>query len=276
MNSDRSKDPSISVIIAAYNKPEYLRCVLCGYQCQTDKDFEIIVADDGSGPQVAAVIEDFKQNSDLAITHLWHEDQGFRKSVALNRAISQARGDYIIISDDDCLPRYDFVEMHRKFSRPNQYIVGSYNRLPLSTSKKVNCTVIKQKKPFKLSWLMRNGYFPTRGFVRILLSNKVGQILDLRGPLDAGRLPGGNASFHKEDALRVGGFDERMTYGREDREFGTRLHHAGVKAKRLKNSTYVLHLEHSRGYFDEDQFAENERIWQETVSTKSTKAGHLK
>ena len=52
-----------SVIFTTYNQPEWLRKVLWGYECQTEKDFEIVIADDGSGEETKRVVDEFKTNS---------------------------------------------------------------------------------------------------------------------------------------------------------------------------------------------------------------------
>ena len=46
----------VSVIISTFERPRELELVLAGYALQDDPDFEVIVADDGSGFATAAVI----------------------------------------------------------------------------------------------------------------------------------------------------------------------------------------------------------------------------
>ena len=66
--------PSISVIISTYNKPHFLEKVLTGYSFQTFKDFEIIIADDGSSNETKEIIEKFERIISQEIYHVWHED----------------------------------------------------------------------------------------------------------------------------------------------------------------------------------------------------------
>ena len=73
----------VSVIISTYNSPVWLEKVLWGYTCQLLKDFEIIIADDGSGEETANVIRSFQENSSLHIHHFWQEDKGYRRQVIL-------------------------------------------------------------------------------------------------------------------------------------------------------------------------------------------------
>ena len=100
--------------------------------------------------------------------------------------------------------------------------------------------------------------------------------MDLRGPLDPGRFPGCHSSCFREDAIAIGGFNEAMRYGLEDREFGTRLCFNGLKRKRVKNSTYMLSLEHSRPYKNPEEFRQNRKILEETIETRRINSGYLK
>ncbi len=77
----------VSVIISTYNNPTWLEKVIWGYECQTFRDFELIIADDGSREPTKELVERFKQNSSLDIIHVWHSDDGFQKSAILNKAI---------------------------------------------------------------------------------------------------------------------------------------------------------------------------------------------
>ena len=66
--------------------------MLEGLRAQKGPPFEVIVADDGSGPATRAVIEDAARKGSLSITHVWQEDQGFRAAAARNRAIAASSG----------------------------------------------------------------------------------------------------------------------------------------------------------------------------------------
>ena len=57
------------------------------------------------------VIEKFSAEV-MPVNHQWQADDGFRKCTILNRAVEGAKGDYLILSDGDCIPRWDFVEQH--------------------------------------------------------------------------------------------------------------------------------------------------------------------
>ena len=94
-----------SVIISTYNQPTWLAKVLCGYLEQTFKDFELLIADDGSDSRTAEVIANFQQIADFPVKHIWHPDEGFQKCAILNKATLAASADYLIFTDGDCVPR---------------------------------------------------------------------------------------------------------------------------------------------------------------------------
>src|SRR5690606_38874223 len=73
-------------------------------------------------------------------------------------------------------------------------------------------------------------------------------------------LKGSNASAWKADVLAVNGFDERMPWGGEDREFGVRLINSGIRPKHVRYNAVVIHLDHARGYVDPDQVKANRTL----------------
>src|SRR5690606_29011838 len=114
-----------SLIITTYNWPEALDLVLESLECQSQKPHEVLIADDGSSAETRTLIEKFQASSAVTIKHLWHEDQGFRRTVILNKALAQAEGDYIIQLDGDCLMHRRFVEDHMHFAREGNFLFGS-------------------------------------------------------------------------------------------------------------------------------------------------------
>src|SRR5919199_4453690 len=116
----------VSVIVSTYNQPRWLEKALWGYEVQRFDRFEVVVADDGSGPHTAAAIGRARERSRHPIVHVWHEDRGFRKTEILNRAILAATGDYLVFSDGDCIPHPDFLATHDRLARPRCFLSGGY------------------------------------------------------------------------------------------------------------------------------------------------------
>ncbi len=95
----------ISLIVSTYNRPDALDAALRALSRQSDKNFEIVVADDGSGPQTSDVIQAWTRKVGVPLRHVWQEDSGFRLAEIRNRAILASAGDYVVFLDGDCLAR---------------------------------------------------------------------------------------------------------------------------------------------------------------------------
>ena len=148
---------NISVIISTYNSVEWLKKVIWGYNTQTYRNFEMVIADDGSRQETFDLIEKLKKEVFYPIIHVWHEDNGFQKSQILNKAIQACTTDYIMMSDGDCIPRPDFVEQHIKFREEGYFLSGGYHKLPFKLSQNITEEDIYSGKCFDVSWLKKNG-----------------------------------------------------------------------------------------------------------------------
>lgn len=251
-----------TVVLSTYNSPAWLEKALWGYSCQTVRDFEIVVADDGSTEDTAALIQQLRRDTALDIKHVWQEDKGFRKCRILNKAILQASGDYILFSDGDCIPRRDFVEVHLKEARPGHYLSGSYFKLPMDLSKAINRDDVASGRCFNTGWLRQHGLSFWRKSYKISAGPGAAKLLN-RLTTTKCNLKGSNASAWKADILAVNGFDERMPWGGEDREFGVRLINKGIKPKHVRFNAIVIHLDHARGYVDPERVRANKALRQQ-------------
>ena len=120
----------ISVVVSTYNAEEWLEKVLIGYSVQTYKDFELIIADDGSRTTTKELIDRYAANYPVPVRHLWHEDEGYRRQEILNVAIVEAAHEYILMTDGDCIPRADFVEIHAQQAEKGRFLSGGYCKMP--------------------------------------------------------------------------------------------------------------------------------------------------
>jgi glycosyltransferase involved in cell wall biosynthesis len=257
----------VSVIFTTYNHPLWLAKVLWGFSAQSYTDFEIIVADDGSGEATRRVIENFKAETNLQIKHVWQEDNGFQKCRILNKAILASDAEYLIFTDGDCIPHPYFVANHIKLSAENTFLSGGYFKLPLTTSRKISKEDILAKNATLPSWLLKHGVSFTPKIYKLLSSPFWGGLLDKLTPTRA-TWNGHSASTWKHLILRVNGFDERMQYGGEDREFGERLVNMGVKSCQVRYRCSCVHLDHERGYVKAEFIQNNKRIRKATRDQK--------
>lgn len=255
-----------SVIISTYNQPEWLAKALHGYLHQTFKDFEILIADDGSDDRTKAVIEDFRKRADFTIKHVWHEDEGFRKCTILNKATLEAEAEYLVFTDGDCIPRRDFLATHSRLAAPGRFLSGGYCKLPMQLSRDLTAEDIASGRAFSLSWMRRHGL---RGFsqsIKLGASLRQTVLLDALVPTKAS-WNGHGSSTWKKHVLEVNGHNEEMKYGGEDREFGERLMNLGLKGKRIRYRAVLIHLDHARGYVNQEDLARNKALREKVTAT---------
>lgn len=227
-----------------------------GYCNQDYPDFEIIIADDGSGPDTDAVLKSFQRNNLLDIQHVWHEDKGYRRQTILNQAILKSKTDYLIFTDGDCIPRRDFISTHIRHAHRGYFLSGGYCKLEMDLSKRIEQEHIKRQQCFDLGWLRsygRIGISQSRKlFVKGIWANLLDFITTAKPTFN-----NCNSSAWKEDILAVNGYDERMLYGGSDREIGERLTNLGIRGKQIRHRAIVLHLDHERGYKTQESIKSN-------------------
>jgi len=258
-----------SIIISTYNSPTWLKKVLYGYNNQTYRMFEVVIADDGSTSETAEMLKRIQEEVFFPIKHVWHEDNGFQKTIILNKSVQECETAYIIMTDGDCIPRKDFVEQHVKYRVEGRFLSGGYFKLPMDISENISQEDIYTERCFDVLWLKKQGLKSSFKNNKLTSGTVKAAVLNKLTPSNAS-WNGHNASGWKEDILAVNGFDERMQYGGEDRELGERLVNNGLKSIQLRYSAITLHLDHPRGYVKEEMIAKNKAIRAETKASNST------
>lgn len=238
--------PDVSVIISFYNKLNHLKLVLAGFEIQSQNNFEVVIADDGSEKKIVQQLEAIANQYSFRIKHLWQEDKGFRKNRILNQAILAAESEYLIFIDGDCIPHPKFVEGHLKSKSRKTTLTGrrvnlSQKITDLLTPQKIkgqflqkNFLLLVEDGLFGKSYDIEKGFYFKGKFLRNLFNKKS------RGLL------GCNFSIHKEDILSINGFDERYeapSIG-EDSDVQFRLELNGVTVKSLNHIAIQYHLYH--------------------------------
>jgi glycosyltransferase involved in cell wall biosynthesis len=259
-----------SVIFTTYNQPKWLEKALWGYEYQSHTDFEIIIADDGSGPETRKVIEQAQKNHPIDIKHIWHPDEGYQKCPILNKAILASEADYLIFSDGDCIPRKDFVETHLLFAQKGYFLSGGMLRLPLALSQQIAYQDISSQDAFKIQWLWAHGFPKNIKISKLVKAPWFKKFMNTITPTNAS-WNGHNASAWKADILAINGFNEDMHYGGQDREFGERLFNYGIQSKQIRYSAVCLHLEHGRPYKTKESIQRNKAIRKMVKTTRNIK-----
>jgi glycosyltransferase involved in cell wall biosynthesis len=264
-----TKHPTLSVVISTYNWPEALQAVVEGFFSQTDMDFEIVIADDGSGEATRACIERLQARSPVPLKHVWQPDVGYRLAMSRNGGIRASSGDYIIVIDGDCIPQRNFIAQHRKLARRGFMVTGSRILLNPKASERVLARQLD---------LQGLGLFDK---LRMRLSGEANKLMQLLWTMpDVGReksrfsfrrIKGCNMGIWRHDLERINGFDESFTgWGHEDADLVVRLFHAGVMRKDGAFATEVFHLWHREN--KRDQESSNRRVVLERAANKTTQA----
>lgn len=231
------KKPYCSVIVSTYNSKDLLKLTLAAYTLQSYRDFEIIVADDGSSDGTEEMVKGFDRY--FPLQYCWQEDRGFRKPLILNKALAAARGKYIIMTDHDAIPGPDFVKQHIAEHQEGLLLAGGRRCIPQEHRSKLDLDQILlnirfldrlatlewfYQKNLRLVSLVHNPYFYAIGV---------------------------NVSCFKKHFLEVSGYREELVgYGEEDIDIAKRMYDHGLKFKGLLNSQ-LYHVEHplNRNYF---------------------------
>lgn len=259
----------ISVIVSTYNSEEWLRKVLWGFHCQLFSNFEVVIADDGSGPATRELIESMRPAVKYPIVHVWHPDQGFQKSMILNKALKHCSADYVVMTDGDCIPREDFLEVHYINKEPGYFISGGYYMLPMNISESITLEDIETQRCFDINWLKSKGIPKSFKNNKLTAQGWISKLLNRFTPTNAS-WNGHNSSGWKQDIFSVNGFDERMQYGGQDRELGERLVNKGIHSKQLRYSAVCVHLDHKRGYKTAESIERNQAIRRNTRQSGSS------
>lgn len=249
----------LSVIITTYNSEEWLTKVLIGYSLQSETDFEIVIADDGSTQKTKELITSFQSKFQYPIIHVWQPDNGFQKSKIINKAILKTNTDYLLFTDGDCIPRADFIENHLKQKQKGYFLSGGYFKLPIVTSKKISTQDIVSGNCFSIKWLVKKGVKKTFKLSKLTKNDTFASFMNWITPTKK-TFNGHNTSCFKDDLVNINGFNEDMQYGGLDREVGERLFNNGILAKQIRYSAICLHLDHKRSYATPETWKKNNAI----------------
>jgi len=259
----------ISVIVSTYNREDALDVALRALSRQSDRNFEIIVADDGSGPATARVVRRWAEKTTLAIKHVWHEDRGFRLSDIRNRGIRASVGAYILFLDGDCIARRNFVAAHRRLAEPGWFVTGTRILLSADLTDRILHQGLEPELWGLAHWLALRARRQLNRFAPFL-ELQLGAMRKLSARRWRGAR-GSNMAFWRADLEKVDGFDSSFSgWGREDSDIFIRLLRAGVRRKDGRFATGVLHLWHPEA--DRSRLAENDRQLDEVLHSNAIAA----
>ena len=264
----------ISIIVSTYNRTDALNAVLAGLALQSGMapdQWEVIVADDGSGPDTRSIIDGWRASFPCSLRHVWHEDVGFRLAAIRNLSAVQATGDWLVFMDGVCIPFPDFVKQHTYLAERGWFVAG--NRILLS--ERFTQSLLQSTNPTapmgwsRVQWLQAKFQGQTN---RAMPWLRMG--LGVFRKQRARRwqvLKGCNIGVSRQDYMDVNGFDESYSgWGREDSDFAIRLIRHGSLLKDGRYAVPVLHLWHQES--DRNLLTENDQRLTEVLNSSRTRA----
>jgi glycosyltransferase involved in cell wall biosynthesis len=261
-------ETKLSLIISFYNKADYLKLIFASLERQTFKDFEVIIADDGSREDVVSDVYKMIETASFPVQHIWHEDLGWRKTTILNKAVVAAKSEYLVFIDGDCILHKQFLKEHYDHQKKNVVLVGRRVNLSSKISNILTPLKVQNGHLEKVSVLLslaiskfrgecshvENGIYLYPKFMRRYFNKK-----------DRGIL-GANFSVHKADLLKINGFDERYVNPAvgEDTDIDFRFRLIGIRTQSLKHIAVQYHMYHKTLF----RPGENLVIYNDTVKNK--------
>ncbi|KAA3436269.1 glycosyltransferase family 2 protein [Rufibacter hautae] len=253
-----------SLIVSTYNWPAALNLCLQSVARQVVMPKEVLIADDGSGPETQELISRLQQDFPVPLIHLWQPDNGFQKTKILNQAIARAKEPYIVQVDGDVILHPNFVQDHLSLAARGRFLAGGRINLSEENTRQVmdQSTVHFSLRDIIKTSNLFNGL--RLGFLRRLLADRY----KLKGK-NKYYAKGCNMSFWRNDLLTVNGYNESYTgWGPEDSELAARLMNAGIRKRALKMGGVCFHLHHP--YIDTSRKAINEELLRTTIQTNIT------
>lgn len=241
---------SITLILSVYKKVRELGILFSALTRQTHKNFDVIIADDGSGEGMEKFIENNKSRFNYNIKYITQEDLGFRKNKILNQAVTTSNSDYLIFLDSDCIPHKDFIKAHYENSEMNTVLVGRRVHLnkKLSDMLSEEFVVTDEFDGFYLKALGKSIGFKNAVSTAeegIVLKNKLIRKAISRKNL---HIVGCNFSVSKELLLKINGFDKNYVGAGigEDSDIEYRLGLINADFKSVRNLAVVFHMYHPK------------------------------
>jgi GT2 family glycosyltransferase len=239
----------ISVVLTTYNRSDALVVVLAALQRQTDKDFEVVIADDGSQPAHRARIREVAQGCSFALAHVWHPDVGFTVARARNLGVAQSRGSYLILLDGDCVPDADFIAQHRRLMQSGFLVNGSRCLLSQRFTQHVLDGSVDVVGKSWAYWLQQWGKGYASKITPLLRAPDMG--VRVESDFRWHGIRSCNMGLWRLDFERVNGFDSSFRgWGHEDADLVLRMFHAGIRRKNGFFATEVFHLWHDEASRD--------------------------
>lgn len=236
--------PEVSLIVSTYNWPEALRLCLMSISAQDKYPDEVIIADDGSGQETRQLIEQMQQSFPVPLKHVYQDDNGFRKTIILNKAVKAAAGSYIVQIDGDVILNRHFIKDHLQIAEPSVFVRGTRAHIAAAIHPGVF-----SRSEIRFSW-WSGGIINRFNALRIPLLS----FLFEKKIKNSERVRGSNLAYWKSDFIQVNGYNNELTgWGHEDEELAARFINNNILKKVTKFRAIQFHLIHRTASWDQEQ-----------------------
>lgn len=250
----------ISVIISFYKRLDNLELILLALERQSNKQFDVIIAEDDDAQETKTFLNKYSGKSNLEIFHVCHEDRGFRKNKILNMAVIKSNSEFLIFIDGDCIPHKHFIQQYSNQPKEKSFLAGSRAML----SQNITVKLLKNKKFSQLNVVNLILTGAKRWEDAIYIPIIPSKIKKARG------LCGCNWGVLKKYLLQINGFDENYKAPGvgEDVDVEWRLQQIGCEIKSVRNKSIVYHLYHKRNY-SEDGVQKNYLYFEKIINNNN-------
>lgn len=217
-----------------------LELIFLALEKQSEKNFEIIIAEDDDNPKTITFLDNWRKKSSIEILHVSQPDNGFRKTKILNAAVAKSTGDYLIFLDGDCVPHRHFIKAHSKAKKEGYALFGRRVMLPPTlTQKLIETKKLRLLNPLAMVFARPKKWKYSLYLPFIKQKRKEG-------------IWGCNWSIAKKEIIVAGGYDENYVQAGigEDVDIEWRLIQRGIKLLSIRFSAIVYHLHHKENYDD--------------------------
>jgi glycosyltransferase involved in cell wall biosynthesis len=235
--------PLVSVIVSVYRRADFLGPVLDALARQGDDGFEVVVAEDNQGEEIAQVVARFRPAFGDRLLHVSQPHRGFGKTRILNAALRASRNPFLVFLDGDCVAHPGLLATYRKAARPGRALFG--RRVMLGPEITARLLSGATPSPPSLLALLRSDSTRIEDALRIPFFRKANQPTGIWGC---------NWGVHRAHLEAINGYDEDYVHAGvgEDVDVEWRLMATGVALESVKHRAVVYHLHHQAAYSGDD------------------------
>ncbi|RKS92422.1 hypothetical protein BC952_2319 [Flavobacterium limicola] len=223
---------NVSVILSTPISSESLKKVLLGYNAQTYRNFEVIIA-------VASTSNEINNLIDAIRDEVFYTIKQFSSNINDCLFINAIATNYIVFANGNSIPRFDFIEQHVKNREEGFFLSGEYNSISQEIFEKISEENINSGDCFELSWLKRNGnkniFLDVFRYSKGLLGSFLNMLFKVNVKLNVE-----NSSVWKDDLILILQHKNNLLDVAFFQELTSILRANNIKGRQIKYSAILL------------------------------------